>query len=99
MYLTAHYQTFTLFARMNTWNFLLGLYRDFDAYFDKSGVKPISDRIFFNTLSLNLTNEEFDSFMSELQGIIERYNSIPPDKASKARRLTVISSPGMKKLS
>jgi DNA-binding transcriptional ArsR family regulator len=84
-------------AKTNAWNFLLSLYRDFDAYFDKSEAKPISDRIFFNTLSLSLSNEDFDSFMSELQGMIERYNSLPTGKNSKARKLTVISSPGMKR--
>ncbi len=85
-------------AKTNAWNILMSLYRDFDSYFDKKEAKPITDRIFFNTISLNLSNEAFDSFMAELQDMVERYNSIPSSKTSKARKLTVISSPGMRKL-
>lgn len=84
-------------AKTNIWNMALNLYRDFDVYFSKPDAKPIADRILFDSVSLTLSDEEFDSLMAEVQDIIDRYSDIAPVKQSRNRKLTIISSPGNKK--
>lgn len=84
-------------AKTNIWNLALNLYKDFDVYFSKPDAKPIADRIFFDSVSLSLSDGEFDRLTAEMQDVIERYRAIAPAKHSRSRKLTIISSPGNKK--
>lgn len=84
-------------SKTNVWNLMMNIYRDFDVYFDRNDTKPIEDRIFFNSQTLNLTDKDFDNLTVELQEVINRYSNKEVDKHARNRRLTVISSPGNKK--
>lgn len=53
--------------------------------------------IFFDTVSLNLSDEEYDAMIAEMRALVERFRGESSAKHKKDRKLTIISSPGNKK--
>jgi DNA-binding transcriptional ArsR family regulator len=72
---------------------LAKLISDFTRYFIADFVNPIEDKLFVSTNSLNLDNDDFDSFTKEIFSVIEKYSQLTVKENGKTRMITVVSSP------
>lgn len=72
---------------------LLGLLAEFKRYFEGGDPEPMRDMLGFSMMALMLSDEEFESFYKEMNGLAEKYMGRAPDGKRRPRKITVISSP------
>lgn len=72
--------------------FLMNRYARFHNYFSGKNPDPAEDKIFLNNAVLMMDDNEFDQFLSELRGLLIKYNFEVAD-GRKARDISVISAP------
>ncbi len=72
---------------------LLGICASFARYFSGGNVDPKKDMLLLTNCTLLLTDEEFMSFLSEINEIALKYMKIEPTGGCKTRRITLISAP------
>lgn len=72
--------------------FFMNRYARFHNYFSGENPIPGKDKIFMNNTVLMMDDNEFDQFLSELQGLLIKY-SFEVAKGRKARDISVISAP------
>jgi len=79
-------------ASQNAFGFLMNRYARFHNYFSGENPDPAKDKIFLNNSVLIMDDNEFDQFLSELRGLLIKYN-FEVAKFRKARDISVISAP------
>ncbi len=79
-------------ATQNAFGFLMQQYAKFERYFNSENPNPRADRIFLGGAVLMLTDEEFDSFLNDLQQLFQKY-SFEYSKKRKTRDISIISAP------
>ena len=79
-------------ASQNAFGFLMNRYARFLNYFSGENPDPAKDKIFLNNSVLMMDDNEFDQFLSELRGLIIKYN-FEGVNGRKARDISVISAP------
>lgn len=79
-------------ATQNAFSFLMQQYAKFERYFNSENPNPTADRIFLTGAVLMLTDEEFDSFLNDLQQLLQKY-SFEYSKERKTRDISIISAP------
>lgn len=79
-------------ASTNALSFLLNRYTRFHNYFNNGNPDPAKDKIFLNYTVMMMNDKEFDKFLSELQGLIVKFNFKETD-GRKARDISIISTP------
>lgn len=84
-------------ASLNAFGFLMNIYADFDRYFKGDDVDPNRDKLFFNHMVLMLSDNEFDDFIGEFRGLVEKHLNNESSTDRKPRRLSIISSPNIDK--
>ena len=67
-------------------------YARFYYYFSGENPDPAKDKIFMNNSVLMMNDNEFDQFLSELRGLLIKYN-FEVASGRKARDISVISAP------
>ena len=72
---------------------LLGICASFARYFARGNVDPKKDMLLLTNCTLLLTDEEFSSFLSEVNEIALKYMKAEVTERSKTRQITLISSP------
>lgn len=72
---------------------LIHLWQSFAKYFAGKEVDPERDMLSFSGSTLLLTDEEFLSYLMELNQLTMKYLSKEPKAGRKQRRITFISSP------
>jgi len=79
-------------ATQNAFAFLMNKYVTFQNYFNGENPDPAKDKIFLNNTILMTTDDEFDQFLSELSGLLVKYN-FEFSKGRKARDISIVSAP------
>ncbi len=79
-------------ASHNALGFLMNKYARFHNYFSGENPNTGKDKIFMNNSVLMMDDNEFDQFLSELRGLLIKYNFEAADER-KARDISVISAP------
>ena len=77
--------------------FLMNRYARFHNYFSGENPDPAKDKVFLNNSVLMLNDNEFDLFLSELQGLLIKYYNFEVADGRKARDISIISSPVQEK--
>ncbi len=72
---------------------LLGICASFARYFAGGNVDPQKDMLLLTNCTLLLTDEEFMSFLSEINEIAVKYMKVKPTGDCKTRQITLISAP------
>ena len=72
---------------------LLGTCASFARYFARGNVDPQKDMLLLTNCTLLLTDEEFSSFLSEINEIALKYMKAESAENGKTRRITLISAP------
>ena len=72
---------------------LLGICASFARYFAGGNVDPKKDMFLLTNCTLLLTDEEFMSFLSEINEIALKYMKVEPTGSCKTRQITLISAP------
>ena len=75
------------------YNALMTLMSSFRSYFGKGDRDPAADRLFLNTSTLMLTDEEFQRFSDGLERLVQEAKDNKPAEGRKPRRITFVSSP------
>lgn len=79
-------------ASQNALVFLMNRYARFHNYFNGENPNPAKDKIFLNYTVLMMDDNEFDQFLSELRGLLIKYNFESANRR-KPRDISIISSP------
>ena len=79
-------------ASQNALGFLMNRYARFHNYFSAENPDPGKDKIFLNNSVLMMNDYEFDQFLSELRGLLIKYN-LEVAEGRKARDISIISAP------
>ena len=79
-------------ASQNALGFMMNKYARFHNYFSDENPDPAKDKIFLNNSVMMMDDDEFDQFLSELRGLIIKYN-FKVANGRKARDISIISSP------
>lgn len=72
---------------------LLSICASFAKYFAGGHADPRKDMLMLTTCTLTLTDEDFMSFLSEINRLALKYMDIEVRKDSKTRQVTLISAP------
>lgn len=72
---------------------LLSICASFAKYFAGGHADPRKDMLMLTTCTLTLTDEDFMSFLSEINRLALKYMDIEVRKGSKTRQVTLISAP------
>ena len=72
---------------------LLSICASFARYFSSGNADPKKDMLLLTNCTLVLTDEEFSSFLSEINEIALKYMKVEPTANSKTRQITFISAP------
>lgn len=72
---------------------LLSICASFARYFSSGNADPQKDMLLFTNCTLVLTDEEFSSFLSEINEIALKYMKVEGSENSKTRQITLISAP------
>ena len=72
---------------------LLSICASFAKYFAGGHADPRKDMLMLTTCTLKLTDEDFMSFLSEINRLALKYMDIEVRKDSKTRQVTLISAP------
>lgn len=72
---------------------LLSICASFARYFAGGNVDPQRDMLLLTNCTLLLTDEEFSSFLSEINEIALKYMKAEVTESSKTRQITLISAP------
>lgn len=72
---------------------LLSLCASFAKYFSGGHADPKKDMLMLTTCTLTLTDDEFMSFLSELNQLALKYMDTEVSENSKTRQITLISAP------
>ena len=72
---------------------LLSICASFAKYFAGGHADPRKDMLMLTTCTLKLTDEDFMSFLSEINRLALKYMDIEVRKGSKTRQVTLISAP------
>lgn len=72
---------------------LLGIGSAFAKYFSGGQVNPRKDMYMMTSCTLTVTDDEFKSFLSELNEVATKYMSKPVTEESVPRQISLISSP------
>lgn len=72
---------------------LLGIAASFAKYFSDGEANPKKDMLLLTNCTLLLTDEEFSSFLSEINEIARKYMKVELTTNSKTRQITLISAP------
>ena len=72
---------------------LLSICASFAKYFAGGHADPRKDMLMLTTCTLKLTDEDFMSFLSEINRLALKYMDIEVRKGSKTRQITLISAP------
>ena len=72
---------------------LLSICASFARYFSSGNADPKKDMLLFTNCTLVLTDEEFSSFLSEINEIALKYMKAEATANSKTRQITLISAP------
>lgn len=72
---------------------LLSICASFARYFSSGNADPKKDMLLFTNCTLVLTDEEFSSFLSEINEIALKYMKVEATENSKTRQITLISAP------
>jgi hypothetical protein len=73
-------------------SFLMNTYAKFEKYFNRKDFTPGGNTVFLNNTVLMMDDGEFDSFLSELQALLVKYNFTVKD-GRRPRDLSIISAP------
>jgi DNA-binding transcriptional ArsR family regulator len=79
-------------APQNVLGFLMNKYARFKNYWDSESADPAKDRLFLSNSVVMLNDQEYDQFLSELWGLIQKYN-YEFAEGRKARDISMISLP------
>ncbi len=80
-------------SRRETSDLLLRMMTDFEDYYDGDDVDPDRDMLFFTENTINLSDDEFSSFLQDLFDLIAKYDLLDESPSQKPRSITMISSP------
>ena len=72
---------------------LLGISAAFAKYFSGGNADPKKDMLLFTNCTLQLTDEEFSSFLTEINEVALKYMKAEAAADSKTRQITLISAP------
>lgn len=79
-------------ASQNAYDFLMCNYAKFHNYFRGEKPDPHKDKLFLNSTTMMMNDEEFDKFLGELKELIIKYN-YKPSEGRKMRDISIISAP------
>ncbi len=79
-------------APQNIFGFLMNKYARFQNYLNGENPDPAKDKLFLSNSVVMMDDHEFDQFLSELWGLIQKYN-FEFVEGRKARDISIISSP------
>lgn len=79
-------------ASQNALGFLMKKYSMFQKYFDSENRDPDKGKFFLNNSVMMMDDNEFDQFLSEIRGILIKYN-FEVAKGRKIRDISIISAP------
>lgn len=83
-------------ASLNAFGFLMSIYSDFQKYFESNDCNPENDRVFLNSATLMMGDEEYDAFLQEINSVFAKRLGNEAIDGRKPRRISVISSPNIK---
>ena len=72
---------------------LLGISSAFAKYFSSGKANPRKDMYMLTSCTLTLTDDEFKSFLSEINEVAAKYMSKPVTGESISRQISLVSSP------
>ena len=72
---------------------LLRLAASFAKYFSSGDANPQKDMLLFTNCTLQLTDDEFSSFLTEINEVALKYMKAEAAADSKTRQITLISAP------
>lgn len=72
---------------------LLSICTSFARYFASGNADPKKDMLLLTNCTLRLTDEEFMSFLSEINEVALKYMKVEATGSSKTRQITLISAP------
>lgn len=72
---------------------LLSICASFARYFSSGNADPQKDMLLFTNCTLLLTDEDFSSFLAEINQIAVKYMKKEAVEGSKTRQITLISAP------
>lgn len=72
--------------------FFMGLLHELQVHLNNSNTDCVRDRVFFNTVFLAVTDEEYDMLLKEMKPILEKYISYKKTPERNWRKLSMISS-------
>lgn len=79
-------------ADQNAFNFLMTQYGKYHRYFEEEASDPSKDRIFLSNVTLMMTDEEYDTFLTKLQALLMEYN-LDFKEGRRARDVSFLSAP------
>lgn len=79
----------------NAFGFLITIYGNWAAYFDKPYPDPGRDKLFLSNLNLLLSDVEFDAFLVQLNTLLVKHLNNTPETGRKQRSISIVSSPVM----
>lgn len=72
---------------------LLGICSAFAKYFSGGQVNPRKDMYMMTSCTLTLTDDEFTSFLTEINEVATKYMAKPVTEKSVSRQISLVSSP------
>jgi len=79
-------------AVKNTFGFLMNIYARFEKYLTENKDNLAKQKVFCSNSVLMMSDEEFDSYLMEMNAIFQKYN-LESTENRKARDISIISSP------
>lgn len=77
----------------SAYQFLMGLYSQFQNYSLKEAVDPVEDMLSLRTSYLYLSDEEFSEFLQDISHVIAKYQQYSLKEERKARSISFVSAP------
>ena len=75
------------------WQYAMSLYAAFRQYSLREDVNPERDQLVLSGCVLTITNEQFETFGSELSALLHRYIQLPPEPGATPREIAIAAVP------
>jgi len=82
-------------ATKNVFGFLMNIYSNFDRYYSNENCNPSKDKIFLNTMTLLMSDDEFNKLLTDLNALFMDHLNNKPSERRKVRNLSIISAPNI----
>lgn len=77
------------------YSFFMSLYSQFYQYAQQENSDPVKDCLFLSTVALHLTDQDYETMMTEIGAIIQKYQAYENKQEGKVRSFSLISAPAV----